>query len=269
MNWNKPIAILFSIICLILSIGMFLLSREDAHLAYGALWFLISSIYLLRASYIFFQKKQFAHNTVWFIVTAVSVASTIIPVFWITVMISNAEDAAITANFKNTQVTNFHDEILFSEKNNPIGIRLSYEVAIPRSGRYFPEPSISFDNSRSENFHFYLSGVKIDPLPQLERQGVSLIGNYDAGVSYKIITDLKPSFLPIDQKTGNPCIYFYDSDKEKLVKNAAPERMEVDIDGTSFNRYYGQGIHYLNNNYNLQDFYDSAVKEDIAECTGF
>lgn len=269
MNWNKLIAVIFSIICLILSAGMFLLSKEDVHLAYGALGFFAISLCLLWVSYAFFEKKQFTHKTIWFTVTAICVASTIFPVFWITVKISDARNSAIETNFRNTRVIDFQDQVLFSERKNPVGIRLSYTVIVPRTDLYFPEPSISGGNNRTSNLYFYRSTVKIDPLPRLERPGVSLVGHYDKDVSYKIIADLKPSFLSTDQKTGNQCVYFNTPDEENLVKNAEPQKLEVDIDGTSFNRYYGQRIHYLENNYNLKDFYDSTAKENIPRCVRF
>lgn len=266
MNYNKIIVIIFSFICVIFSTGMFLLSREDIHLAYGALFYFVISIFLLWITYIFFQKKQFAHKTVWFTAAAICITSTVFPIFWVTERISEARDAVFMANFRNTQVTDFHDEILFSEKNNPIGIRLSYTVIVPQTGLYFPEPAISFENKSVGNLYFYLSGGKIDPLPKLERQGISLIAEYKAGVSYRIVADLTPSFLLLDQKTGNLCVNFYTWGEENLIKNSKPQRLEIDIDGTSFNRFYGQGVKYLENNYNLKDFYDSIAKENISSC---
>ena len=65
--------------------------------------------------------------------------------------------------------------------------------------------------------------------------------------------------------------YFFASlDEENLVKNATvSQRLEIDIDGTSFNRYYGQGIHYLEHEYNLKAFYESIAQENIPICVGY
>ena len=268
MNWNKIIAISFSLVCVILSFGLLLPAKEDDNFVYGALGFFVISLSLLWFFYAIFERKQSAHKTIWFILVAFGISGLIIPVWWATETISNAYYVAIEENFRSTTVTNFHDEILFTEINNPIGIRLRYTVTVPRSGRYFPMPSVGDGKSRAG--HFYLTAVKINPLPQLEGRGVSLAGNYKAGVSYEIIADIRPHFLLSDQKTGNPCVFFASLDEENLVKNAtASQRLEIDIEGTSFNRYYGQGIHYLENEYNLKVFYDSIAQENIPRCVGY
>lgn len=264
MNWNKLIAILFSVAYTILSIGMLLPSKEDPTLAYGALGFFVTSLFLLWVLYTLFERKQPVHKTIWFIVLAICIASISFPAYWIAEKVSAARSATYEANFRNTRVTNFHDEILFTERNNPIGIRLRYTVTIPQSGRYFPTPSVSDGKSRAG--HFYPASVKIDPLPRLDSPGVSLAGNYKAGVSYNVTADLRPNFLLPNQKTENPCVYFANLDEENLVKSAKSQQLEIDIDGTSFGRYHGQGIHYLENQYNLKDFYDSIAKESIPKC---
>ena len=264
MNWNKLIAILFSVIYTILSIGMLLPSKEDSTLAYGAFGFFVISLFLLWFLYALFERKQLVHKTIWFIILAICITGISFPAYWIAEKISVAQDATYEANFRNTLVTNFRDEVLFTEKNNPIGIRLHYTVTIPQSGRYFPTPSVSDGKSRAG--HFYPTSVKINPLPRFDGPGVSLAGNYKADTSYNIIADLRPNFLLPDQETGSPCVYFADLDEENLVKSAKSQQLEIDIDGTSFGRYYGQGIHYLENNYNLKDFYDSIAKESIPKC---
>lgn len=263
MNWNKLIAILFSVVYIILSMGMLLLSKEDSTLAYGAFGFFVISLVLLWVLYALFESKQLEHKTLWFILLAICITSTTVPAYWIAEKISTERSATLKTNFRNTQVTNFRDEVLFTERNNPIGIRLRYTVLIPQSGRYFPEPRVSDGKSRAGLF--YLTSAKIDPLPRLERPDTSLAGNYNAGI-YNIIVDLRPNFLLPEQKTGNPCVYFANLDEENFVKTAEFQKMEVDIQGTSFSRYYGQGIHYLENDYNLKDFYDSIAEENIPKC---
>lgn len=268
MNRNKIIAISFSLVCIILSFGLLLPAKEDNNFVYGALGFFFVSLSLLWFFYALFERKQFAQKTIWFILAAIGISGLIIPTWWATETISNAYYAALEENFRSTTVTDFHDEVLFTERNNPIGIRLHYTVNVPRSGSYFPTPSVSDGKSRAG--HFYLTDVKINPLPQLEGRGISLAGKYKAGVSYKIIADIRPQFLLPDQKTGNPCVFFASLDEENLVKNTTvSKRLEIDINGTSFNRYYGQGVHYLEHEYNLKAFYDSIAKEKIPRCAGY
>jgi hypothetical protein len=268
MKWNKIIAISFSLVCVALSFGLLLPAKEDNNFVYGALGFFVVSLSLLWFFYALLERKQSAHKSILFILVAIGISGLIIPVWWATETISNAYYAALEENFRSTTVTNFHDEMLFTERNNPIGIRLRYTVTVRRSGRYFPTPSVGDGKSRAG--HFSLTAVKINPLPQLEGRGVSLAGIYKAGVSYEIIADLRPNFLLPDQKTGNPCVFFASLDEENLVKNAtASQRLEVDIDGTSFSRYYGQGIHYLEHEYNLKAFYDSIAQENIPRCVGY
>ena len=268
MNWNKVIAISFSLLYVILSFGLLLPAKEDDNFVYGALGFFVISLSLLWLFYALFERKQSAHKTIWLMLVAIGIFALIIPIWWATETISNAYCAALEENFRSTTVTDFHDEVLFTERNNPIGIRLRYTVTVPRSGRYFPEPSVGDGKSRAG--HFYLTAVKIKPLPQLDGRGVSLAGNYKAGVSYEIIADLRPYFLLPEQKTGNPCVFFASLDEENIVKNATfSQRLEIDIAGTSFNRYYGQGIHYLEHEYNLKAFYDSISQENIPICVGY
>ena len=268
MNWDKVIAIFFSLVLVVLSFGFLLSAKEDGNFVYGALGFFIISLSLLWFFYVLFEKKQLAHKTIWFILVVICISGLSIPTWWATDTISNAYYTSLQENFRNTAVTNFHDEILFTERNNPIGIRLRYTFTVPRSSRYFPAPSVGDGNSRVG--HFFLTAVKINPLPRLEGSGVSLTGNYNAGVPYEIIAELRPNFLLPDQKTGTPCVYFANLDEENLVKNATTfQRFEIDIDGTSFSRYYGQGIHYLEHEYNLKTFYDSIAQENIPKCVGY
>jgi hypothetical protein len=268
MNWNKIIAISFSLVCVILSFGLLLLAKEDDNFVYGALGFFVVSLSLLWFFYALFERKQFAHKTIWFILLAIATSGMVIPAWRVTETISNAYYTALEENFRSTTVTNFNDEVLFTERNNPIGIRLRYTVTVPRSGRYFPTPSVVDGKSRAG--HFYLVAVKIKPLPQLKARGVSLAGNYKAGVSYEIVADLRPLFLLPDKKTGKPCVFFASLDEENMVKNAiVSQRLEIDIAGTSFNRYYGRGIHYLEHEYNLKNFYNSIAQENIPGCVGY
>jgi hypothetical protein len=261
---NKLIAVVCSVVCIGLSIGMFLPSREDQTLAYGAFAFLSGSLSLLWFSFVFFEKRQFAHKTVWFVLVAICIVGMIFPAFWITEKVSTAKSVAHEANFRNVRVTDVRDEPLVTEKNNPIGIRLHYTVVVPQSDRYSPIPSVSVGGGRVGSF--YPVSVKINPLPQSDGSGLSLGGVYEAGVPYGITVDLVPNFLLSGRKIGTFCVYFADQVEENLAMNAEPQRAEIDIDGTSFNRYYGQGVHYLENRYALKDFYASIAKEDIFRC---
>jgi hypothetical protein len=268
MNSNKIIAFSFSLLYAILSLGMLMAGREDDDFVYGAFVFLVVSLSTLWFFYTLFERKQSSHKAIWFVLVAIGISSMIIPAWWATETISKTYDAAIEDNFRSTTVTDLQDEVLFSERNNPIGIRLHYKVTIPRSGHYYPKPSVSYDKSRAG--HFHLTAVKINPLPQLDVGGVSLSGNYKAGVTYEIIADLRPQFLLSDEKTGDPCVFFASSDEENNVKNATDfQALEIDIGGTSFNRYYGQGIHYLEHKYSLKSFYDSIASENIPRCAGY
>jgi hypothetical protein len=264
MNWKRVIAIVFSVVCSVLSIGMLLLSREDSTLMYGAVIFFTLSLSLLWILYAFFDRKQYAYATLWFIVSSICVTGIIFPTYWITEKISAARDTVYESNFRNIQVTNLRDEVLLTEKGNSIGIRLHYTVTVSQSGRYSPVPSVSDGKSRAG--HFYPVSVRIDPLPQIDGSGTSLAGTYRAGIPYNISVDLRPNFLLSNYETGEACVYFVDADEENMIKNAQPQRLEVDIDGTSLSRYYGQGIQYLKNDYTMKDVYDSIDKEGLSRC---
>ena len=268
MNRNKIIAVLFTLVFAILSFGFLLPAKEDENFVYGALGFFVVSLSLLWLIYTLFERKQSAYKTIWFCIAAIGVSSLIIPFWWATETFSNKYYESLEENFRNTKVGDVHDEILFTDRNNPIGIRLRYTVTFPRNGRYFPMPSVDAGKSRAG--HFYPASVRVNPLPKLEGRGISLTGYYKAGVPYEIIADLRPQFLLPDQETGNPCVFFASSDEENLIKSATvSQRLEIDIDGTSFNRYYGNGIHYLEHEYNLKAFYDTIAHENIPRCVGY
>ncbi len=268
MNLNKIIAISFSLLFVILSLGFLLPAKEDGNFVYGALVFFVVSLSTIWFFYIFFERTQPARKSIWFALVAICISGLIVPAWWATEKISNAYHAFLEDNFRNTTVTNFQDEVLFTQENNPIGIRLHYTVTVPNSGHYSPMPSVGDGKGRAG--HFYLVAVKINPLPQLDGRGVSLAGNYKANVPYEIIADLRPQFLLSDQKAGNPCVFFASLDEENAIKNATDFRaLEVDIDGTSFNRYYGKAIHYLEHKYKLKTFYNSIAKERIPRCVGY
>ena len=77
----KIIAIFFSLVCVILSLGLLLPAKEDNNFLYGAIVFFLVSLSFLWIFYALFERNRFSHKTVWFTLVAIGISSLIIPTY--------------------------------------------------------------------------------------------------------------------------------------------------------------------------------------------
>lgn len=157
----------------------------------------------------------------------------------------------------STEVFDMKDEVLFSPKGNPIGIRLRYSMRFPDSNYFWESPTMSTE---------YLDGIfgmhqanrTIDP-PMIGTDPLK----YEQGKIYNFTVDMIPDFVMQNVDKTKSCIRkqpveFKDA-FQKLIQNDETVRFTIRVSGTEYS-----GV--TNNTYSLKLFYDNAIKEGAFEC---
>lgn len=160
----------------------------------------------------------------------------------------------------HTEVLNVTDETLFSQKGNPVGIRLRYSMRFPGSNYFYQSPALSPEK--------YL-GVSIWADMRVSSQSLDppMAGTgpwkYERGKLYTFIVDMIPYFLMQNADKTTFCILKpppeYTQEFQKLTRHGEKVRYMIRVSGTNFSGLTA-------NSYNPKLFYDGAVKEGAADC---
>jgi len=111
------------------------------------------------------------------------------------------------------QIVDWSDEPLFSEKGNPIGIRLKYSIRFPVDGSYSPFPSL-YPERASRGFTGAL-GMRVhkgsvEPEPDGAQKSSQWLfggrGIFKAGVIYNFSVDLVPNYVYFNEQKGSFCL---------------------------------------------------------------
>src|SRR5262249_33152960 len=136
-----------------------------------------------------------------------------------------------------TLVFNVHDEILLSEKGNPIGIRLRYSMQFPTSDYFWQSPTLTHQTDLS--LETWADGrildQEIEPLMTLDQSGVR---RYERGKTYNFTMEFIPNFLMWNPRRTKVCILNppaeYQTAFESLLRNGVRVPYRVRISGTKF-----------------------------------
>ena len=110
-------------------------------------------------------------------------------------------------------LVNWTDELLLSEKGNPIGIRLKYSIRFPVDGSYSPFPSL-YPARTGYGFTGAL-GMRVlkgavEPEPDGSQKSNQWIfggrGTFKAGVVYNFTADLIPNYAFFNEQKGGFCL---------------------------------------------------------------
>ncbi len=110
------------------------------------------------------------------------------------------------------EIVSWSDEPLFSEKGNPIGVRLRYSIRFPVDGSYSPFPSL-YPERPSRGFTGAL-GMRVhkgsvEPEPEGAQKSNQWIfggrGVFKAGVVYNFSVDLIPNYVFFNEQKGSFC----------------------------------------------------------------
>jgi hypothetical protein len=107
------------------------------------------------------------------------------------------------------EIRNIRDELILSARENPIGIRLTFEAIFPRNGDYVVAYALGsqdhrpyalqFDNSPGVGDVISAAAIEIDPEPSEDHY-------FRHGVVYTFREMRLPNFLSYDDKAGEPCL---------------------------------------------------------------
>lgn len=219
----------------------------------GLLWLALSIICLWMVK-VLFEKIQFSNKSFELVVVSLCMISIVPLPFWVDNIIYKLNAVTEEARYDRIKVTNFNDEILYSEFNNPLGIRVTYDVVANKndlSEQDIREPMLADEQLQSR---FYIMRFTIDK--KLENDSFPDINFYN------ITADFIPKFIFINNENKGKCTRFYKGEKEFLLKTKL-QKISITVPETDSD---WRNIHYLRNNYNYNYFYDTINKENYLKC---
>jgi hypothetical protein len=175
------------------------------------------------------------------------------------------------------QIIDWSDELLFTEKGNPIGVRLKYTMSVPAEGSYSLYPHLYPENSNASAvaaLSMRVHRATVDPLPEgMENQDQLFFGaraTFKPNRVYNFTVDLIPNFVSfIDHQKGF-CIqrkaYTQQGNKERFerhVTNRQKLRYRFTLAGTSLDRPQPS---LTTNTYVPLVWYQSYLKEGAVDC---
>lgn len=195
------------------------------------------------------------------------------------------ERTAVTGEYKivRSQITDWSDEPLLSEKGNPIGIRLKYSVRFPVDGQYSPFPQ-AFPERITSSFTGALSlrilRSSVTPLPEGLQNGQQLFSGgrqtFKGGVTYNFTIEMVPSYANYIEQKKSFCL----ATKSYLQANpqgqpGLRERFEREVMSDTKVRYRisfsGTDLEsrtpvLTENSYMPGAWHQSFIKDGVTEC---
>jgi hypothetical protein len=174
-------------------------------------------------------------------------------------------------------VRNIRDDALLSKRGNPIGVRLTYDVAFPQAvvcnvhaAGLHPSDG---DHSLPNPFDFHHHAESIEPSPS-SKDG--FYREFKKGNVYRFTEALVPGFLKYDETTQAPCLNvtpyweFSDADVIAAVTTRKKMRYRTSIALSSLDVPIRVSHHdYLTSHeYDLEAMYETVVKEGHERCAG-
>lgn len=157
---------------------------------------------MLWAGYVFLKRRNIRRMTLVFtsyalgilLVNEVLLPSTPLKALW--------AQRALEA----VEVRSLRDELLLSARGNPIGIRITYDAVVPRTGEYSISASalsrLADEQLWPLNFGNSIRSVT-DPPPS---RGEDIYDVFQKGTVYTVTTDLTPAFLSFHEREKEPCL---------------------------------------------------------------
>jgi hypothetical protein len=175
------------------------------------------------------------------------------------------------------QVAEWKDELLVSDKGNPIGIRLHYAIRFPAAGSYSPQPQVYPE--RITSTYTGATGMRIlrgsvEPLPEgLQTPAQFFFGaraQFRADTVYRFSVDLVPNYAVFDEAKKSFCLqtkpYLQPGLRERFdreVRGEARIRYRLSFAGTDLD---GRTPTLTENAYVPNRWYQGFVKEGSVDC---
>lgn len=170
----------------------------------------------------------------------------------------------------SVKISGVTDDFFYSLQGNPVGIRISFNVAFQHGGFLSVSPTIRAIDGRLHHYMTSMShfaNITIKPQPEKNpEKGDFFVG----GQLYRFTTDFLPSFLYTSRHGEELCLYAKGVDEfKKIVTDPIKTKysVEIHVDGNSYfvNRriaYSG----YTQKVYRLNTFYESALNQNTKPC---
>ena len=174
---------------------------------------------------------------------------------------------------ESVAVRHVRDDLLPSARGNPIGVRITFQAVVPRTGRYSISAS-TLASATGESpwpLHFGHSlQHRVDPKPPTD-------GAYDVlerGVVYTFSQDMLPNFLWYDERAKQPCLVDvvtkYISQADVLAALAKSRqvvlRTEIHVDGENGAQRVLAADYVTTRSYDLNAMYETIAAEGGKRC---
>jgi hypothetical protein len=173
---------------------------------------------------------------------------------------------------QSVAVTGLRDEALRSAGGNPLGIRYRFDVAVPRTGKYFIQTSALLPTV-ADDLHVLLfspAGIAIEPAPI---QFDNVFSTLASDVTYGFAIDLMPAFARLDERTKKPCLAYAEppglsqQDFAAALSKDRDVRFRADIT-VSFEGDTAVAVqdYVTTNGYDVYAMYQAFVSEGHPAC---
>ncbi len=187
----------------------------------------------------------------------------------------SAREKEVAAGVVASQV---QDEVLHSNRGNPIGIRLRFSIRATEDGKYSPLV-VMYPDGRTYG-DLPLNMWQMDSTWETARPPLGPGYTFKSNVTYTLTANLIPRFLLQNDPKTKFCIRSVQPGWEKhgeefksfLENPGTTMQYRVRIVVDTFDQYRGRGnLHTVfdeatRSSYNPTEFYESALKEGAREC---
>ncbi|MFN0085596.1 MAG: hypothetical protein ACKVX9_09430 [Blastocatellia bacterium] len=186
---------------------------------------------------------------------------------------------AIEGEFRvvRAQVDSFSDQLLTTEKGNPIGIRLKYTLRFPVAGSYSPQPQVY-----PERIGYGYTGAlqmrvhkgAVEPAPEGLANPNQLFfgsrGTFRADTAYQFTVDLVPNYVAFNDARKSFCLM-----TKSYSQQGLRDRFDREIQGEQRYRYRisfmgtdldGRTPTLTENLYVPRVWHLGLVREGVGEC---
>lgn len=166
------------------------------------------------------------------------------------------EEWAYDRRIAATRVADVRDEAILSSNGQPIGVRLSYTVSVPKRGYFGILPHIYSGESRTERLrldakHWTIDG-RSDPTP------------FEPGREHTMHVELYPSIVAIVR--GQRCLL--EQAPPAIPADVVRSPLRVSISETPYGaEYRGGHEERTRGDYDLAELYRGVLAEGLPPCT--
>jgi len=284
MNTNKWFALVFTLLLLVQSFWLFAWSAHVARiLKWAAPLYCVFSITFLWWACLFIEKRRPQHKTLRFLVISLGIFGLGCLLGLAAIQYEKVSYAQRQAKLANVKVWDLHDETLFSKKENPFGVKLSFSIQFPKPGRFYlydVMPVMSHPDDKSPVGSMYVvCGRLADPTqgakgkPRIDYTW-NLPEKFEGGVVYNVVFYLYPHFIqPVSFEKlvkGEDvfCLRYPDPAVnpgeygmlQTLIESGGEKKFKVRIGGAPVQDLLTENV------YNLKTFHDGFLRENPERC---